>query len=141
MYLVDTNVLSEMRKIGSGKADPTVEAWSNRTSMRLLYVSAITLLELEKGVLGRLRKDAAQGAVLQKWLHRQVMPAFLDRTLVVDTEVALRCAALHVPATAEYYDSLIAATALVHGLTVVTRNTDDFVVSGVPVLNPWQNIS
>jgi predicted nucleic acid-binding protein len=138
MFLLDTNVISEMRKSANGKADLAVQSWSDRTNVRSLYLSAITLLELEKGVLQRSRKDAEQGTILQGWLHGQVIPAFRDRTLAVDTSVALRCAALHVPATTAYYDGLIAATALIHGLTVVTRNVKHFEPMGVPVYNPWQ---
>jgi toxin FitB len=139
MFLLDTNVISEMRKSATRRADPAVQSWSDSTNVRSLYISAVTLLELEKGVLQRSRKDAAQGAVLHGWLHGQVIPAFRDRTLAVDTQVALRCAALHVPATSAYYDALIAATALVHGLTVVTRNLKDFEPMAVPVFNPWLN--
>jgi toxin FitB len=138
MYLLDTNVISEMRKTAIGRADPAVQAWAARTNIRLLYLSTVTILELEKGVLRRSRKDPAQGAVLQHWLHQRVIPTFRDRTFTVDIEVALRCAAFHVPATAAYYDALIAATALVHNMTVVTRNTADFVATGVSVLNPWE---
>ena len=138
MYLLDTNVISEMRKSATGRADPAVQSWTDRTNIRLLYLSTITILELEKGVLRRSRKDPVQGAVLHEWLHQQVIPAFHDRTFAIDTATALRCATLRVPATAAYYDSLIAATALVHNMTVVTRNTADFTSTGVSVLNPWQ---
>ena len=137
MYLLDTNVISEMRKSTARRADPAVQSWTDRTDIRLFYLSAVTILELEKGVLQRSRKDSAQGTVLHRWLHQQVIPAFHDRIFAIDTTIALRCAALHVPATAAYYDALIAATALVHNMTVVTRNTADFASTGVSVLNPW----
>jgi len=138
MYLLDTNVISEMRKLKSGRAAPNVQHWANSVPTSQLYVSVITLLELKFGVLQLMRKDIRQGQILKEWLFDQVLVLFADRILLVDSEIALRCAELHVPITASRYDSLIAATALVHNMTVVTRNTADFVSTGVPVLNPWQ---
>lgn len=137
MYVLDTNVLSELRKVRLGKADPNVAAFADRTDAGDLYVSAITLLELELGVLTIERKDPAQGAVLRSWLDRQVLPEFAGRTLPVDTAVALRRARLHSPDRRGERDALIAATALVHGMTVATRNVGDFQPTGVTVLNPW----
>lgn len=138
MYLLDTNVISEMRKLKSGRAAPNVQHWANSVPTSQLYVSVITLLELKFGILQLMRKDIRQGQILKEWLFDQVLVLFADRILLVDSEIALRCAELHVPITASRYDSLIAATALVHNMTVVTRNTADFVSTGVPVLNPWQ---
>jgi len=100
-------------------------------------LSAISVLELERGTLLMERRDPAQGAMLRSWMENLVMPSFAGRILPVDTPVALRCAALHVPDPKSYRDALIAATALVHGMTVVTRNVSDFEPSGVAVLNPW----
>ena len=137
MYLLDTNVVSEMRKIRLGKADPNVSAWADSVEASDLYLSAISIHELELGVLLAERRDAAQGALLRKWLTEQVLPAFAGRILDVDTVVAQRSAGLHVPDPRPFRDGLIAATALVHGMTVVTRNVDDFHASGVTVLNPW----
>lgn len=135
MYLLDTNVISELRK---PKADKNVVAWANTVIAPRLFISAITLKELETGVLRMERRDPAQGKVLRHWLKRHVMPAFDARILPVDAAVALRCASLHVPDNANESDALIAATALVHGLTVVTRNIGDFKSSGVALINPWQ---
>ena len=135
MYLLDTNVISELRK---PKADKNVIAWANTVIAPRLFISAITLKELETGVLRMERRDPAQGKVLRHWLKRHVMPAFDARILPVDAAVALRCASLHVPDSANESDALIAATALVHGLTVVTRNTGDFKSSGVALINPWE---
>jgi predicted nucleic acid-binding protein len=137
MYLLDTNVISELRKAKSGKADKNVEAWANSVSVSHLFVSVITILEIETGVLLIERKDAVQGAVLRSWLNAHVLPAFSDRILVVDTAVAQCCAKLHVPDPQSDRDAIIAATAIVHGMTVVTRNVDDFKSSGVEILNPW----
>lgn len=137
MYLVDTNVISEMRKVQAGRGDAGVRRWSKSVDERLLFLSDISVLESETGILLMQRKDAVQAAMLREWLHGQVLSTFAGRVLGVNTEIALRCAPLHVPVTAPYRDALIAATALVHGFTVVTRNVKDFVPMGVKVLNPW----
>ena len=138
MYLLDTNVISEMRKAQRKRADPSVQRWSDNANGRTLYLSTISIMESETGILLMERKDPAQAEVLREWLHEHILPGFAGRILGVDAEVALRCATLHVPSTAPYRDSLIAATALVHGLTVVTRNVKDFVPMGVKVFNPWE---
>lgn len=137
MFLLDTNIISELRKAGDGKADANVVAWVSSVDAAALYVSAITLLELELGVLRTERRDAMQGAKLRAWMDHRILPEFMDRTLAVDMTVALRCAQLHVPDPRPERDAIIAATALVHGMTVVTRNTADFEPTGVPLLNPW----
>jgi len=137
MYLLDTNVVSELRKIRPGKANPNVAAWADSVDAVDLYLSVITLQELEIGVLLAQRRDPSQGAVFRAWLDGHVLPAFSGRVLVVDTAVAQRSARLHVPDPRPVRDGLIAATALVHGLVVVTRNIADFVPTGVPTLNPW----
>lgn len=137
MFLLDTNVISELRKAPAGKANARVIAWAKREDESTLFLSAITLMELEVGALQMVRRDPRQGAVLRRWLNEYVEPAFLSRILPIDAEVAKRCASLHVPNPCSYRDSLIAATALVHGLTIVTRNTRDFSSTGVPFLNPW----
>ena len=137
MFLLDTNVVSELRKAGDGKADANVTAWLSGVDAGTLYLSAMTLMELELGILRIERRDAAQGARLRAWMTHHVLPEFLDRTLPVDAVVALRCASLHVPDPRAERDALIAATALVHGMTVVTRNVADFEATGVPLLNPW----
>nr|WP_315492448.1 type II toxin-antitoxin system VapC family toxin [uncultured Pseudomonas sp.] len=134
MYLLDTNVISELRK---PQADKNVVAWAKTVAAPRLYISAITLKELETGVLRMERRDPAQGKVLRTWLKRHVMPAFDARILPIDAAVALRCASLHVPDRANEGDALIAATALVHGLTLVTRNVADFQSSGMKLINPW----
>ena len=137
MYLLDTNVVSELRKAKSGKAHPQVVEWAQSVAASTLYISAITVLELETGILLMERKDAQQGALLRTWMTTHVLPAFADRTLPVDTAVALRCAKLHVPNPGAERDMLIASTAVVHGLTMVTRNVADFEATGVVLFNPW----
>jgi toxin FitB len=138
MFLLDTNVVSELRKVRQGRADANVAQWADSVDATLLYVSVVTLQELELGVLLAERRDAAQGAVLRAWMNGQVLPAFAGRILAVDAAVALRCAALHLPNPRPAMDSLIAATALVHSMTLVTRNTADFEIPGLVVFNPWQ---
>ena len=138
IYLLDTNVVSELRKVRLGKADANVVAWADSIDAAELFVSAITIMELELGVLSIERRDAAQGAVLRAWLERQVLPEFAERTLPIDTAVAQRCARLHVPDKRSERDALIAATALVHGMTVATRNVADFAPTGVAIIDPWR---
>jgi predicted nucleic acid-binding protein len=143
MYLLDTNVVSELRKAGiahgkSGKADRHVTAWARSVPAESMFLSAVSLLEIELGVLLMERRDSLQGAILRAWMKDRVLPAFAGRILAIDTSVALRCAALHVPDPRSYRDSLIAATALVHGMTVVTRNLSNFEPTGVALLNPWR---
>lgn len=139
MFVLDTNVVSELRKAKAGKADANVVAWAVNVPAVSLFLSAITLLELETGVMLLERRDRAQGAILRAWMDKHVLPAFAGRVLPVDTAVALQCAHLHVPDPRAERDALIAATAMVHGMTVVTRNTADFEPMGVPVHNPWEN--
>lgn len=136
-FVLDTNVVSELRKIRSGKAEPRVVAWAQTVDADDLFVSAITILELEQGILSVQRKDAGQAAMLRAWMDQQVLPEFADRTLPIDTAVAQRCARLHVPDKRGERDALIAASALVHGMTVVTRNDAYFASTGVLVFNPW----
>jgi predicted nucleic acid-binding protein len=137
MYLLDTNVVSELRKVRAGKADVRVAAWAESVDVADLFLSAISVQELEIGVLLVERRDPAQGAMLRTWLDGHVLPAFAGRILAIDTAVALRSARLHVPDPGPLRDSFIAATALVHGMTVVTRNIADFETADVPLLNPW----
>jgi predicted nucleic acid-binding protein len=139
MYVLDTNVLSELRKVRLGKADANVTAWTESVDAADLFVSAITIMELELGVLSIERKDATQGAMLRGWLEQHVLPEFSGRTLSIDTAVAQRCARLHVPDKRGERDALIAATALVHGMAVVTRNVADFEPTGVTIVNPWES--
>lgn len=137
MFLLDTNVISELRKIGSGRADRRVEKWAKSTPGSQTYISVITIFELERGVLSIERQDRLQGRILRKWLNARVLVDYAERIIPVSTEIALRCASLHVPNPMSDYDALIAATALEHCLIVVTRNTEDFKNMGVELLNPW----
>ncbi|MFZ2404210.1 MAG: type II toxin-antitoxin system VapC family toxin [Methylobacter sp.] len=136
--MLDTNVVSELRKAKSDKADKNVVSWANSVPATSLFLSVISILEIETGLLLVERRDPLQGAVLRSWLNAHVLPAFSERILVVDTAVALCCAKLHVPDPRLDRDAIIAATALVHGMTVVTRNIDDFKPTGVEILNSWE---
>jgi toxin FitB len=137
MFVLDTNVVSELRKIRSGKADPHVTRWADGVDAGSLHISAITVLELEIGILQMERRDPRQGAMLRTWLDTLVLPEFDGRIFSIDTAVAQRCARLHVPDPRAERDALIAATALVHGMIVVTQNLADFAPTGAPLLNPW----
>jgi toxin FitB len=137
MFVLDTNVVSELRKAKSGRADVNVVSWANSVSASHLFISVISMLELETGVLLVERRDPTQGAMLRTWLNAHVYAVFAERILVVDTAVVKRCAQLHVPDPRSDRDAIIAATALVHGMTVVTRNIGDFKQTGVEIINPW----
>lgn len=138
MFLLDTNVISELRR--PDRADANVGAWAARTPAELYAISVVTVLELERGILLMERRDATQGSILRRWLEQEVLPTLAGRILPIDTAIARRSAVLHVPAPRPERDALIAATALTHGLTVVTRNVGDFEPMGVALLNPW-NVS
>jgi len=137
MYLLDTNVVSEFRKSADGRINKSVKRWADEISPDLMFISAISVLELEIGVLQIEHRDKKQGLVLRKWLNKNVLPAFLDRVLPVDVAVAQRCASLHVPNPKSERDAMIAATAIEHRMTVVTRNVSDFSQSGVKIFDPW----
>ncbi len=137
MFLLDTNVISELRKAGDVQADASVVAWSSEQTPESLHISAITVMELEIGVRRMERRDTVQGALLRKWLDEHVMTFFSSRIVPVDAAVAVQCAKLHVPDKKSERDALIAASALVHNMAVVTRNESDFVHSDVRLINPW----
>ena len=141
MFLLDTNILSEIRKISQGKADPALARWTRTVDFDRCYLSVITLLEIEQGILRvRHRSDEAQFARLENWLEGTVLPTFDTRILPVDRHTARVCARLHIPDRRPYNDALIAASAIRHGLTLVTRNTRDFADLQVPLFNPFGEI-
>ena len=136
MFLLDTDVVSELRR--PRRTNPNVAKWADSVSPSDLFLSSISILELKTGALLLARRDGGQGGLIRQWIEERVLTAFAERILAVDTTVARRCALLHVPDPKPYRDSLIAATALVHRLTVVTRNRADFEPMGVSVLDPWE---
>lgn len=135
MYLLDTNVISETRK---SNGDPLAKAWVAAQPTGGLYLSAITVLEIQRGIYkAEQQGDHAKAMIFERWLEERVLPAFAGRILAVDQAVARRAARLSWPNPKDYRDPLIAATALVHGATVVTRNVKDFEESGAKLINPW----
>jgi predicted nucleic acid-binding protein len=137
MFILDTNVVSELRRIGDGRADAAVTAWVSSIHVEKVFIAAVSLMELEIGILRMERRDAVQGAALRRWMSLHVLPTFADRTCPFDAKVALECARLHVSDPRCERDSWVAATALVYGMTVVTRNVADFAATGVALINPW----
>ena len=135
MFLLDTNVVSELRR--PHRTSPNVAAWADTVPASDMFLPSITILELETGALLLERRDDRQGRLIQQWIEDRILPAFTERILAAAATVARRFAALHVPDPRPFRDSLIAATALVHGLTVVARNRADFEPTAVAVLNPW----
>lgn len=136
-YLLDTNVVSEIRKVEQGTADDHVVAWARSVSATSMWLSVISVHELEVGVGLVERRDPTQGQLLRQWLDARLRPAFADRLLVVDDDVARASARCHIPDPRDIRDTLIAATASVHDLTVVTRNVNDFTGLPVRLINPW----
>jgi len=137
MFLLDTNVISELRKARNGKANPRVVKWSSAQDVSDLFISSITLMELEVGILRAHRKDARKGTMLRNWLQNQIIKNFQNRILPFGADEAVCCARLHVPNQRPERDAIICATAIVHGMTVITRNVVDFSATGVTILNPW----
>ncbi|HZI98583.1 MAG TPA: type II toxin-antitoxin system VapC family toxin [Actinomycetales bacterium] len=135
-YLLDTNVVNELRK-SQHRSDPLVRRWVGSQPSHALFLSVVSVLELEIGVIRVERRDSRQGRSLRRWLEERVLPAFERQILPVDLAVARRAASLHVPDPRPERDALIAATALVHGLKLVTRTASDFEPSGVEVIDPW----
>src|ERR1700676_3369277 len=134
MFLLDTNVISELRKVRAGKADRNVAAWARTVAAGSLFLSVIVIQELEIGTSLVERRDPPKGAILRAWLDDHVLPTFSERILSIDTVVARRSAALHIPDPRPIRDGLIVATALTHGMIVVTRNVADFEPTGVLLL-------
>lgn len=136
MFIIDTNVVSELRK--KDRADRRVVDWASKADRTLFYLSSMTIFEIRYGALQIEHRDRVQGKLMLAWLQRDILDAFAGRILPIDAEVAAECAALHIPDPKPERDAFIAATALVHDLTVVTRNTKDFAAMGVELLNPWE---
>jgi predicted nucleic acid-binding protein len=137
MYILDTNTISELRKAKMVRGDQRVMAWAATVEAEDQYLSAITIHEIEVGVLLAERKDPRKGAILRNWMTHYIQRNFRDRILQIDANIALRSAQLQVQRSRSLSDMLISATAYVHGLTVVTRNVRDFSDTGVDVINPW----
>jgi predicted nucleic acid-binding protein len=133
-FLLDTDVIAETRR---RTPDVNVTAWLDRTDPDAVFVSVLTLGELAKGVAPVGRRDAAAGAALRRWLDG-IRVLYADRLVGVDAEVAEEWGRLSTARPLTAINGLLAATALVHGLTLVTRNGSDLVDSGIAVVNPWE---
>ena len=138
MFLLDTNVISELRKTTENKINPGVKEWAEKKMPSTMFLSVITIFELELGILRLERRDKKQGQILRKWLSQLVLPAFVDRVLPINTAISVRSASLHVSNPSSDRDAMIAATAIEHHLTLVTRNTVDFDLTKVKLINPWE---
>jgi len=135
MLLLDTNVVSETRKQA---CHPNVRQWIAGQNVHEMYISAITVLEIQRGItLAEKRGDTAQAAFFTRWLDGNVLPAFAGRVLSIDHLIARQAARLDWAGTTDYRDSLIAATAIMRGAAVVTRNTRHFTGLGIQLVNPW----
>lgn len=136
MFIVDTNIVSDLRK--PNKAAPELVAWAEAQDPAKVYISAISIFELELGIRRKAHTDAVQGKVLMDWFEGIVLPFYQGRTLPVCFDTVRACAPLHVPNKRPERDAFIAATALFHQMTVVTRNEKDFVGMNCALLNPWK---
>lgn len=139
MYVLDTCVVSELRKSRNKrhKANKGVVNWTKSVNASAMFIASVTLMEIEIGILSMERRDEKQGKALRTWLNETVLTAFQGRIIPFDDVIALRCASLHVPDPKSARDAMIAATALVHKMVVVTRNEKDFIYTQAEVLNPW----
>ncbi|MBR6027033.1 MAG: type II toxin-antitoxin system VapC family toxin [Neisseriaceae bacterium] len=137
MYLLDTNIISEIRKINSGNANIGVKKWAENNNKDLTFISVISLFELEKSVLNLEQKDPQQGKTYRQWLDNIVKPTFVNRILSITPQTVLICAKMHIPDKKSLTDSLIAATAIENNLTIITRNEKDFANKGANVFNPF----
>jgi toxin FitB len=136
MFVLDTNVISELRD-GKAKPEKKVLAWADSQSASLMFITAITILELEKGVILLERKMPPQGNALRLWLDG-LRTVFSGRIIPFTEKTATICAGLHIPKTRPERDTMIAASALEHRFTIVTRNDADFKIQGLTVINPWK---
>ena len=137
MFVLDTNVISELRR-GKPNQSAQVRSWAAGQPSSRLFLSAISILELEIGIRALERRTPPQGSTLRTWLSG-VREAFGGRILPFTVTTAPVCASLHVPDPRSEHDAMIAATAIEHGFAVVTRNVSDFVDTGVALVNPWNS--
>ena len=137
MYLLDTNIISELKKLDSGKIHPQVQRWAYSTDLKQSKISAVSITEIRTGILSLAHKDKVQAALLDDWFSNRFLPTYRSKILPVDTEVALICAQLHIPNRRPINDAYIAATAIAHHLILVTRNVRDFQGLPLKLENPF----
>lgn len=137
MYLLDTNVISEIRLIAKNKAHPNVAKWVKSQDVDKFFLNSVIMMELEKGILLKYRRDPAQAKILETWFKTVIIPNFKERTFIIDNHIAEICATLHIPDKKADNDAWIGATAIAHDLILVTRNVDDFVGMPVKIFNPF----
>lgn len=138
MYLLDTNIISELKKLDSGKIHPQVQRWAYSINLMQTKISVVSIIEIRTGILSLARKDQAQAASLDNWFTNRLLPAYRTKTLPVDTKVALIYAQLNVPNKRPINDAYIAATAIAHKLKLVTRNIQDFQGMPITLENPFE---
>jgi toxin FitB len=138
MYLLDTNVVSEFRKITMRRGNQNVVRWAESVRSETLYLSSVTILEIDTGILLLERRDEEAAGNIRRWLVDYVLPEFSDRIMPLDVEEARQCAILMARQTRPYRDALIGATAIASGFTLVTRNVRDFEGMPVKLFNPWE---
>lgn len=139
MYLLDTPVIAELGRAKSGKANPSVTRWAAGVASQNLFISALSLLELTGGAVQAERKDRTHGAALRAWAEDTVPKAFDGRILAVDLAVARKRAALPFNEPRSDRDAVLAATALAHGLTLVTHNPAAFRFARLKLFDPWSH--
>ena len=138
MYLLDTNIISELKKLDSGKIHPQVQRWAYSINLMQTKISVVSITEIRTGILSLTRKDQAQAASLDNWFTNRLLPTYRTKTLPVDTKVALIYAQLNVPNKRPINDAYIAATAIAHKLKLVTRNIQDFQGMPITLENPFE---
>ncbi len=141
MYLFDTSAITELRKAKHKnkkfKADPGLIEWVKHVDHSTIYVSSIAFMEIEIAILSMEKKNKHQGKLLRNWFDELVKPAFDGRVIAFDQAIALKCAALRVPDPHRMRNAIVAATALVHKMILVTKNEKDFIYTGVDIVSPW----
>ena len=138
MYLLDTNILSEFYKLANNKIDLNVRAWLATINPSETMISAVSLSEIQTGILLKARKDKIQAQYLTQWFEQKLIPVYRDRTLAITADIALLAAQFHIPNKMDINDAYIAATAKQHKLTLVTRNVKDFEKLKLDLINPFE---
>lgn len=139
MYLLDTNIISQIRKINAPSCPIAFKSWFDSVDLTMCYLSAITVFEVELGILQKSRKDPVQAQILRDWFENQVKTEFATRILPIDTQSALKSAGFHVPNPASLPDSLIAGVAVAYNMILVTKNAKDFIdFQDIQLFNPFE---